>query len=823
MSSSSLTPSLDIGMYEIDRLQALGVFKPIAHSDWAAPLVPIVKADKHSIRLCGDYKVTINRAAVADQYAMPKAEDIFARLAGGKTFSKLDFSEAYAQLVLDEASQQLAAVNTPKGLFAVTRLPYGTSPSAAIFQRTLDNLLRDVPNTAVYIDDIILAAEDEAKMLHLIDTVLAKLEAAGLRLNKTKCSFMQPAVTYLAHVIDKDGLHPTKDKVTAIVDAPPPTDVATLRSFIGLITFYAKFIPNHATLMAPLYTLLQQGEEWRWTHIEQQAFDATKQALLSSQLLVHFDPSLPVTVACDASPVGVGAVLSNVINGEERPVMFISRALSSAERNYSQIERESLAIIFAVTRLRQFLLGRPFTVWTDNKPLLALFDPTRRLPAAAAARVLRWSILLGGYDYRLKFRRSEDNGNADALSRLPISSVQPSDIEQTTEIVLFTDQLDDPPCTATEIRKETARDPLLSQIVTAVRSGVWPTPLPGNLTPFYKKRDELAMTNDTLMWGQRVVIPQKLQSQVKTELHSGHFGSGHMKALARSYVWWPNMDDELEAEVAACQVCQQHAHDPPRTAVHPWPWPTQPWLRLHIDFAGPVEGLMLLIVVDAHSKWIEALPMRQATSQSTITALRLLFATHGIPEVLVSDNGTCFTSAEFMTFCEMNKIRHLRIPPRHPASNGLAERAVQTVKEGLRKQQGSDIHCRLAKFLLSYRTTPQSTTGVTPAELLMKRRLRTRLDLLRPSLSSTVEAKQEKWPGVDRRERVFQPGDNVYVRNYGQGDAWLPGTVVDKRSSTSMGVQCDRGLVHVHADQARTRRTTPDRYPVMFQKIVVPV
>jgi hypothetical protein len=158
----------------------------------------------------------------------------------------------------------------------------------------------------------------------------------------------------------------------------------------------------------------------------------------------------------------------------------------------------------------------------------------------------------------------------------------------------------------------------------------------------------------------------------------------------------------------------------------------------------------------------------------------------------------------------MNKIRHLRIPPRHPASNGLAERAVQTVKEGLRKQRGSDIHCRLAKFLLNYRTTPQSTTGVTPAELLMKRRLRTRLDLLRPSLSSTVEAKQEKWPGVDRRERVFQPGDNIYVRNYGQGDAWLPGTVVDKRSSTSMGVQCDRGMVHVHADQARARRTTPD-------------
>ena len=415
---------------EIDRLQQLGVLRPITHANWAAPLVPIVKSDKQSIRLCGDYKVTLNKAIVTDQYIMPKAEDIFARLAGGKVFCKLDMSEAYTQLVLDEESASLAAVNTPKGLFAVTRLPYGVSSGPAIFQRHLDNLLRHIPQAAVYIDDVILSAENETEMLQILDTVLTLFEEAKLRLKKEKCYFMQPSVTYLGHQIDKDGLRPTADKIAAIQDAPRPTNVTELRSFIGLLTFYTKFIPQQATILAPLYSLLQNDAKWEWNDIHDRAFEDAKQALINSSLLVHFDQSLPVVVSCDASPVGIGAVLANVIDGVERPVMFISRSLSKAERNYSQLEREGLSLVFAVTRLRQYLLGRHFVIWTDHKPLLSLFDPDKRLPPVAASRILRWSLVLSGYQYVLQYRRGEANGNADFFSRLPLATEAASENER---------------------------------------------------------------------------------------------------------------------------------------------------------------------------------------------------------------------------------------------------------------------------------------------------------------------------------------------------------------------------------------------------------
>jgi transposase InsO family protein len=542
-------------------------------------------------------------------------------------------------------------------------------------------------------------------------------------------------------------------------------------------------------------------------------------ALINSTALVHFDPSRPIVVSCDASPVGIGAVLAHVIDGIERPVMFISRSLSTAERNYSQVEKEGLSVIFAVIRLRQYLLGRHFVIWTDHKPLLALFDPDKRLPPVAAARVLRWSLILAAYSYSIKFRRGIEHGNADALSRLPLASVEATEDERPTEIVLFTDQMEDSPCSAEEIRQATQHDVSISQAIQALRTDVWPDPIPGHLMAYYKKRDELTITRDILLWGHRVVVPAALQGRVKQELHMGHFGCSHMKALARSYVWWPNIDNELEAEVAACETCQQMARDPPRTAVRPWPWPTQPWCRLHIDHAGPIDGKWLLIIIDAHSKWIEAVPVSHATAESTVTSLRHIFASHGLPEVIVSDNGTPFTSLVFAKFCKNNGIRHLRSPPYHPASNGLAERAVGTVKTGLGKlaidtvtaglqqQQGDTLQQRLDRFLLAYRRTPQSTTGVAPAELLMNRTLRTRLDLLRPSLASTVIKKQEKWPAVNKRDRSFDVDDSVWTRNYSNGNPWIRGSILNKSSPHSIVVQTENGAVHRHPDQLRSDTT----------------
>ena len=437
---------------EIDRFIALGVFKPISHAKWAAPLVLILIADKKSIRLCSDYRVTINKAVNADQFPLPKTEDIFSKLAE-KNFAKLDLLEAYTQLVLDEERQKLAALNTEKGIMAVTRLAYGISARPAIFQRKMEELLQSVPQASVYIDDVIVAEQTKEKLIQVLDALLSIFEEAGIRLNKKKCQFLLASVTYLCHVVDQFGIHPTVDKMEAIRDAPTPTDVSTLRSFIGLISFYSKFINNQGTIIAPLYALLQNKSEWQWSAEHDKAFAEAKHALLDSQVLVHCDPTYPVVVSCDASPFGIGAVLDNVVNGEERPVLFISRSLTQAEKSYSQLERESLNLIFAVVRFRQYLLGREFTIVTDHRPLLSLFNPSKAMPPVAAARVMRWSFILSGYRYQIRYRKAEDHGNVDALSKLPLPSTDSNDQECPTEVVLFTDQWPQSPCTAKDNKR----------------------------------------------------------------------------------------------------------------------------------------------------------------------------------------------------------------------------------------------------------------------------------------------------------------------------------------------------------------------------------
>ena len=269
------------------------------------------------------------------------------------------------------------------------------------------------------------------------------------------------------------------------------------------------------------------------------------------------------------------------------------------------------------------------------------------------------------------------------------------------------------------------------------------------------------------------------------------------------------MDHEIEDMVRHCTECQRAQASPAAAPLHPWKWPTRPWARLHVDFAGPMDGRMYLIVVDAHSKWLEVLPMTTATALTTIQHLRTLFARFGVPESLVSDNGPQFTAEEFQLFCKQNGIRHIQVAPYHPASNGLAERAVQTFKRGIQKFKSGTVGDRIARFLMQYRVTPHMTTGSSPAELLLGRRLRTRLDAIRLNLERQVEAKllgQKENYDKRARERTFTETDRVYVRNFGRGETWLPGDIVQTLGPVSFQVRLTDGrLVRRHQNQIRKR------------------
>ena len=371
------------------------------------------------------------------------------------------------------------------------------------------------------------------------------------------------------------------------------------------------------------------------------------------------------------------------------------------------------------------------------------------------------------------------------------------------ELVLLLEHLEESPVTASDIKKFTRRDPVLSQVLQFVTQG-WPNKCDTTLSAYSSRKTELSVLDGCLLWGSRVVIPPQCQQNVLQELHSAHPGMTKMKSLARMYVWWPGLDTDIDETVRSCDECQLNQANPPLAPLNPWNWPSRPWARLHLDYAEPFQDRNFLTVIDAHSKWIEAFPATSSSTSVTIELLRPLFAQFGLPETIVTDNGSCFISADFQHFLTMNGIKHITSSPYHPSTNGLAERAVQIVKKGLKKVTEGSIRSRIAKVLLAYRTTPHSTTGSTPASLLFGRNPHTRLDLLKPNTAEQIESKQltqKKSHDNSVKSRLFSDNQPVLACNFGRGHKWLKGEIIKSTGSVSYLVKLQNGIqVRRHQD-----------------------
>ena len=792
---------------ELDRLECEGILKKVDRSVWAAPIVAVPKKDGR-FRICADYIVTVNRSLDIDQYPLPKPADLFATLAGGQMFTKLDLTQAYQQLLLDENSQQYTTINTHQGLYRYTRLPFGISSAPAIFQKTMDVILQGIPHVCCYIDDILITGVNQQEHLQNLEEVLRRLEQNNLRIKKSKCEFFKDSVEYLGHCVDAQGLHTLPSKVEAILKAPDPENLQQLRSFLGLLNYYEKFIPNLASIVHPLNQLLQKDAKWSWTPDCAQAFTAAKQALNSSTVLAHYDPSLPITLAGDASAYGIDSVISHTLpDGSEKPIAFASQTLSPSEKNYCQLEKEALSLVFGVKKFHQYLYGRKFTLITDHKPLLAILGPKKGIPPLAAARLQRWSILLSAYNYDIQFKSTSAHANADGLSHLPIADTTMQD--QSVEVSLFNvAQINLLPVTAQQVDRLTKTDPCLSKVLQYTKQG-WPSTVPEELKPYKQRADEITTEGDCLLWGIRVIIPEKLRGDVLKELHQNHPGVTCMKALARSYIWWPKLDKHLEDMVKSCTSCQSVKEAPPVAPLHPWIWPAKPWERIHVDFAGPYQNKMFLIVVDAHSKWPEVIQMASTSAEQTIIALRRLFATYGLPLQLVSDNGPQFTAVEFQHFLKGNGVKHIQCSPYHPSSNGLAERFVRTFKQAMKAGEGDGLPLlhRLQNFLLSYRATPHATTNKSPSSLFLFWPIRTLMDLIRPSCNEHVlrqQANQQLQHDKRARSRDFEVGETIMIRNYRGTPKWLTGIILKRCAPLTYQVKTDSGLIwRRHVDQLR--------------------
>ncbi|XP_062703968.1 uncharacterized protein K02A2.6-like [Aedes albopictus] len=820
---------------ELDRLQSLGIIEPVDFSQWAAPIV-VVKKPGGKVRICADYSTGLNAVLEPNHYPLPVPDDIFTKLNGCRYFNIIDLSDAYLQVEVDDDSKQLLTINTHRGLFRFNRLAPGVKSAPGAFQQLMNTMIAGLKGVDSFLDDIFIYSKTEKEHHQILNALFKRLQDYGFVLREEKCNILQNQVKFLAHIVDEKGLHPDPAKVDAIVKMPPPKDVTTLRSFLGAVNFYAKFVPEMHQLRRPLDAMLKKDAKFVWTKECQRSFQRFKEVLQSDLLLTHYDPSLDIIVAADASQSGIGACLLHKLpDGSIKAVAHASRSLTPAEANYGQIEKEGLALVFAVTKFHRMLLGRKFTLQTDHQPLLRIFGQKKGIPVHTANRLQRWALTLLCYDFEIEYVSTTQFGYADVLSRLIDNYVKPEEdfiiasiqLEDDIEIPLQ-EAISSLPVTFKSVRDATLKCPVLQQVTNFIKNG-WPSKL-DNITstavqPFFAHRDALSVVKDCIMMSNRLVIPENYRQRILKQLHRGHPGMERMKAVARSYVYWPRIDDNIVDFVRRCESCAIHSKTPTKVSLQSWPLTKSPWERLHIDFAGPLNGLYFLVVVDAFSKWPEIRIVRSPTWTSDMdenTAvtefLNELFSRFGIPNVIVSDNGTQFTSEQFAVLCRRNGIQHFRISPYHPQSNGQAERFVDTLKRSLHKiNEGENMSETLQTFLQVYRTTPSRVLdGKTPSQLMLGRNMRTTLDLLHneqppPAIRNHHQEEQfNRKHGVTTRD--FHRGDMVYAKVYSSNTKWqwVPGVIIEAIGRVNHNVLLDdwhgrKKLIRSHSNQLKLR------------------
>ncbi|UYV66068.1 K02A2.6-like [Cordylochernes scorpioides] len=607
----------------------------------------------------------------------------------------------------------------------------------------------------------------------------------------------------VGHIINEDGVRPDSKKLEALERCKKPFDKTSLKSFLGMLSFYSKYIPNMSTLAGPLYQLLKKDNRWKWSSQCEKAFLNLKLTLLNSQALIHYSMKLPLTLTCDASAYGISGVLCHIVEGEEKPITFVSRTLSSAEVKYSQTEKEALAIVFATSKLRQYLFGRKFVLKSDHKALTTVFGNKRLLPPLIANRLHRWALELSNFDFDIRYTNKDTMLCADAFSRLPLEEInsREDNIDLVTHDILF---LNVTPLDHLIIEEETNKDPVLNKLKEYLLEDPQLSKKDETMKPFLSKLDNFSVLQGCIFVDSRAVIPRTCQDQMLKLLHQSHIGINRMKSLARSSVWWPKMDSQIEEFVKECSPCMHHQTAPPAENT-PWPRTNQPWQRVHVDHFY-FRGDCYLLVVDANSNWIEVFPVRGTTSQENIKLLRECFARYGLPQCLVSDNGPPFNSIEFKEFLRKNNVYHLTSPAYNPSSNGIAEVSVRIIKKSLEKSleesPNSNMDCILQNFLFNYRNTPTSLDK-PPVERLLSYVPRTFVNCL------NSEFIQKTFGRNECGRRHFQVGDKVlFTRVIQNRRKWFKAQVIRRLGYNVYLVKNLKGTFKVHVNQMRTGSDT---------------
>ena len=545
-------------------------------------------------------------------------------------------------------------------------------------------------------------------------------------------------------MIDKDGIRADPDKVTAISQMDPPQSVSELRRFMGMVNQLGKFSSRIAEISQPLRELLSSRQAWVWGPSQETSFAAVKSELTKPTVLALYDPKAETKVSADASSYGLGAVLLqfNDHHQDWKPVAYASRSLSPTERRYAQIEKEALATTWACEKFSTYILGSSFVIETDHKPLVPLLN-TKHLDDLPP-RILRFRLRLAKYEYVAHHIPGKLLYAADTLSCSPMEE-EGDALQLQEEVEAYINLVTIPSIPATpqrlqELRQEQMKDPTCSRVREYCKTQ-WPgrDSVPSAVKPYWKVRGQLTLCEDILLYRSRVVVPPTLRRDIMLRIHEGHQGAERCRMRVQQSVWWPAVTSQVKQFVDNCRECAKRARQR-REPLVPTPLPDYPWQMVGTDLCE-LKGVHYLVVVDYFSRYPEVHRLTSTTSASIIQVLKAVFARHGIPEVVRSDNGPQYASQLFVDFAKVYGFQHITSSPRFPQSNGEAERMVQTVKRLLRSSDNPHL------AVLTYRATPMPWCGLSPSELVMGRKLRTTLPQSTKQLSPS-------WPYLPEFRRL---------------------------------------------------------------------
>ena len=761
-------------------------------SDWSSPIV-MVRKPNGTYRLCMDFR-KLNAVTKKDAYPLAYMNGILDKLRCARFISTIDLSQAYHQVPLNKKSREYTAFTVPGlGLLQFKRMPYGLTNAPATFQRLLDRIITPdmEPYAFAYLDDIIIATETFEEHLHWLDKVLHKLREANLTINRDKCEFCRSQVKYLGFLVNSEGLRVDPDKVSPILQFPAPVNVSKVRQFLGLASWYRRFIPDFATIAAPLTLLLRKNQPWVWGEEQQSAFEKIRFLLATNPVLARPDYSKEFQLQTDASSTGLGAVLSQNIDGVERVIAYASRSLTPAERNYTATERECLAVVWSIQKFRCYIEGSHFRVITDHSSLRWLSnlkDP--------AGRLGRWALALQGYQYTIEHRKGASHHVPDALSRMYEGDRDMVAAMQDATDLWYCERFD-------SVRKFPARFP------------AWKIE---NSKLFYHRPNPVldAIIEDLDAW--KLVLPKDLRERALYEKHNepqaGHLGVDKTYARLATEYYWRGMFRDVVKYVKTCPECQKGKVEQlapsglmGRRIVE------EPWTVVAADILGPFPRTSsgfkyILVMQDLFTKWVEFCPLRKATGPKIRNAFEeLILMRWGTPQVMVTDNGTEFVNSALRELAREYNIYHSCTPPYHAQSNPAerVNRVLKTMVVIFIKHDHRTWDHHLTEFRFAYNTALHTSIRTTPAFLNFGRNPRAvntlrgqqapflsdpgkletqdptvwsdrmeRLAVLRDWVTENLEEaykRQAKYYNTRRREHTFAVDDLVLIKTRTQSSA----------------------------------------------------